>query len=308
MKKKVLALVGPTAVGKTEYALELAKRLSGEIISADSVQIYEGMIIGSARPSQEELAAVAHYMIGNVSPFTDFTVANYRDLAQKAIEEVIANGNLPIVSGGTGLYLNSLIYEMDFNQAPVNPKRRQELTEIYQDAGQEALHAKLMELDSEAGEKIHPNNVKRVIRAIEILEATGKPMAYFENIRKKNEKYDFVLLALNRDRQELYNRIDQRVDIMMDKGLLDEVKALKDRGLSRDNTSMLAIGYKEIMAYFQGKMTLDEAVDKIKQNSRNYAKRQITWFKRYDDLHWFDLKEDKLEEKVVDAIVDLVRG
>ncbi len=306
MKNRVLALMGPTAVGKTEYTVRLAQQMKGEIISADSVQIYEHMIIGSARPSPEELALIPHHMIGNISPFSDFTVADYKNYAEKAVGEVIARGGLPIVSGGTGLYLNALLYEMDFNQAPAQPELRKELEEYYRTRGRIDLHERLAKSDPDAAFKIHPNNVKRVMRAIEIVESTGKPMAYFENIKVKNKKFDFVLVCLNRNRENLYSRIDQRVDIMMEKGLLDEVKALAEMGLSLKNTSMQAIGYKELFFHLEGKISLDEAVEKIKQNSRNYAKRQLTWFRRYNDTHWFELSENGIEDRVLLAIKELV--
>lgn len=287
--KKVLIITGPTAVGKTKYAISLAKAFNGEIISADSMQVYKGMDIGSAKPDKDELSEARHHLISIVEPFDDFTVAKYQRLAKGCIDAIISRGKLPIIAGGTGLYINSIIYDMDFSETKGNEDLREELENIVLKDGKDALHERLKAVDPSAADRIHPNNIKKVIRAIEVAETRGKGIASFRESFIKNKKYDFIMIGLSQDRKLLYEKINARVDQMMEIGLLSEVKALMEKGLTIDYNSMRGIGYKELIEFLGGSTSLDNAVNLIKQNSRNYAKRQMTWFKRYDDMSWYDV-------------------
>lgn len=296
MKKiPLIILTGPTAVGKTALSIELAKDLNAEIISADSMQIYEYMDIGSAKVTKEEMDGVTHHMIDEVKPDFPFSVSEFQDRANKYIKEVANKGENVLVTGGTGLYLNSLIYNMDFAKSNGNSKIREELEKELKEKGIDYMHEKLKSLDSEAASRIHKNNTKRVIRALEVC-LDGKKMQDFSNDLKYNEDYLPIIIVLNRDREILYDRINKRVDIMMEAGLVEEVKKLLDMGYDKNLISMQGIGYKEVVKYLEGEYTLDEAVEIIKRDSRRYAKRQITWFKRYKDSEWFDLgKYDNME-------------
>ena len=286
--RKIIIIVGPTAVGKTEYAIKAAQDFNGEIVSADSMQLYKLMDIGSAKPTPEEQAAARHYLVDEIDPRYDFSVAEYSRLAKKYINTIFDKGKLPIVSGGTGLYVNSLIYDMDFSSAPRDTEERERLRAFLAENGPEKLHELLRDADPAAAKRIHPNNTKKVIRAIEAARS-GNPIPAFEESFRKTKDYDYLLIGLDRDRQELYDRINLRVDIMLDAGLEDEIKELMNLGLSSDNISMKGIGYKEMIAYLNGEYSRDEAVELVKRNSRRYAKRQLTWFRRYNDIHWFDL-------------------
>ena len=286
--KKIIIIVGPTAVGKTEYAIKAAQDFNGEIVSADSMQIYKFMDIGSAKPTSEEQAAARHYLVDEIDPRNDFSVAEYSQLAKKYINTIFEKGKLPIVSGGTGLYVNSLVYNMDFASSPKNTEQREYLRNFLEENGPEKLHALLQDADPDAASRIHPNNTKKVIRAIEAARS-GNPIPAFDESFRRTDDYDYLLIGLNRDRNELYDRINMRVDIMLDAGLEDEIKKLMKLGLSSDNISMKGIGYKEMIACINGEYSRDEAVELVKRNSRRYAKRQLTWFRRYDDIHWFDL-------------------
>ena len=286
--RKIIIIVGPTAVGKTEYAIKAAQDFNGEIVSADSMQLYKFMDIGSAKPTPEEQAAARHYLVDEIDPRYDFSVAEYSRLAKKYINTIFDKGKLPIVSGGTGLYVNSLIYDMDFSSAPRDTEERERLRAFLAENGPEKLHELLRDADPAAAKRIHPNNTKKVIRAIEAARS-GNPIPAFEESFRKTKDYDYLLIGLDRDRQELYDRINLRVDIMLDAGLEDEIKELMNLGLSSDNISMKGIGYKEMIAYLNGEYSRDEAVELVKRNSRRYAKRQLTWFRRYNDIHWFDL-------------------
>ena len=286
--RKIIIIVGPTAVGKTEYAIKAAQDFNGEIVSADSMQLYKFMDIGSAKPTPEEQAAARHYLVDEIDPRYDFSVAEYSRLAKKYINTIFDKGKLPIVSGGTGLYVNSLIYDMDFSSAPRDTEERERLRAFLAENGPEKLHELLRDADPAAAKRIHPNNTKKVIRAIEAARS-GNPIPAFEESYRKTKDDDELLIGLDRDRQELYDRINLRVDIMLDAGLEDEIKELMNLGLSSDNISMKGIGYKEMIAYLNGEYSRDEAVELVKRNSRRYAKRQLTWFRRYNDIHWFDL-------------------
>lgn len=307
MKKiPLIILTGPTAVGKTELSINLAKSLNADIISADSMQIYEYMDIGSAKVTKEEMNGVTHYLIDEVKPNYAFSVSEFQSRANKYIEKIHQEGKNVLVTGGTGLYLNSLIYNMDFAKSDANNELRDKLQQELKENGIDYMHQKLKELDSDAADRIHKNNTKRVIRALEVC-LSGEKMNDFSNDLRFNEKYEPIVIVLNREREHLYERINKRVDIMMDSGLIDEVKNLLSMGYNKDMISMQGIGYKEIIKYLDGEYTLDEAVEIIKRDSRRYAKRQLTWFRRYKDAKWFNLDEysDKKElEKEVNNYIE----
>lgn len=305
-KIPILILTGPTAVGKTALSIELAKILGGEIISADSMQIYRKMDIGSAKISQEEMDSVVHHMIDVVDPDEDFSVADFHDMASQIISDIHKRGKLAIVTGGTGLYLNSLVYDMDFGGTNSDPSIRKDLEEILNDKGKDYLYSLLQDLSPDSAKRIHPNNTKRVIRAIEVYK-TGGDMGDFSNDLKYNPKFDAKIIVLNRDRSILYDRINQRVDMMFDMGLLDEVKGLHQMGYTSQMQSMKGIGYKEVLEYFDGKMTLEESIDILKQGTRRYAKRQITWFKRYENALWLDLDKVTELDDQIEAIKDFIK-
>ena len=292
MSKKIVIIGGPTASGKTRLSIELAKALDGEIISCDSMQLYKFMDIGSAKPNKEELSQVPHHLIGCVDPREDFSVAKYKALADEAIDKVMEKGKLPILVGGTGLYINSFVYHMDFSLKPVGESSqiRKEMYELAEASGREAVYNILEELDPNRAKAIHPNNLQKVVRAIEVAKLGGT-IGDFSKDLKKSCQYDSSLIIVNRNRQQLYDRINQRVDLMMEDGLVEEVKGLLDLGLTEEHISMKAIGYKEIIAYLKGQCSLNDAVDKVKQNSRHLAKRQITWFKKYEDALWVNLTD-----------------
>lgn len=303
---KILVIAGPTAVGKTAFAIHAASAFNGEIISCDSMQIYRGMDIGTAKPSKEELERTPHHLIDIADPSDEFSAARFSDMAQMAIEDVSNRGRLPIICGGTGLYLDGILYEMDYGNSPSDPDIRRELEEIYEKSGPLPLHEELKKRDPVAAEAIHPNNVKRMIRALERLRLGEKSLKPFSSERIRKEGLDPLLIGLTRPREELYERIDLRVDKMMEEGLEEEVKRLSESGLTLENTSMLGIGYKEIYQYLQGGSTIDEAVKKIKTGTRHYAKRQFTWFRRYDTMKWIDISRYGTEEKAIEAMDEMI--
>ncbi len=289
-KTPLIILTGPTAVGKTDLSIKLSKELNAEIISADSMQIYKYMDVGSAKVTKEEMDGVCHYLIDEVTPDYSFSVSEFQERANNYIKEITDKGKKVLVTGGTGLYLNSLIYNMDFAKSDANEELREQLRLELEENGIDYMHNKLRELDSDAADRIHKNNTKRVIRALEVA-LSGKKMNDFSNDLKINEKYKPIIIVLNREREHLYKRIDKRVDIMMENGLIEEVKNLLNMGYTKDMISMQGIGYKEIIKYLDGEYELDEAIEIIKRDSRRYAKRQLTWFRRYDDAKWFNLDE-----------------
>ena len=310
MKKiPLIILTGPTAVGKTDLSIKLSKSLNAEIISADSMQIYKYMDIGSAKVTKEEMDGVVHYMIDEVTPDVPFSVSEFQMRSEKYIEEINKKGKNVLITGGTGLYLNSLIYNMDFAKSNANNEIREKLEQELAENGIDYMHEKLRGLDEEAANRIHKNNTKRVIRAIEVC-MSGQKMNDFSKDLRYNEKYKPIIIVLNRDREVLYQRINKRVDIMLENGLLDEVKELLKMGYTKDMISMQGIGYKEMIKYLDGEYTYDEAIEIIKRDSRRYAKRQLTWFKRYQDAKWFDLDEyqnkEKLEEDIINHIEKLL--
>ena len=306
MKKiPLIILTGPTAVGKTDLSIKLSKSLNAEIISADSMQIYKYMDIGSAKVTKEEMDGVVHYMIDEVTPDVPFSVSEFQMRSEKYIEEINKKGKNVLITGGTGLYLNSLIYNMDFAKSNANNEIREKLEQELEENGIDYMHEKLRGLDEEAANRIHKNNTKRVIRAIEVC-MSGQKMNDFSKDLRYNEKYKPIIIVLNRDREVLYQRINKRVDIMLENGLLDEVKELLKMGYTKDMISMQGIGYKEMIKYLDGEYTYDEAIEIIKRDSRRYAKRQLTWFKRYQDAKWFDLDKyqdiEILKEDIINHI------
>lgn len=303
MKKKIIIIVGPTAVGKTDLSVELAKELNGEIVSADSMQIYKHFNIGSAKPTQEEMQGIKHYLIDEVDPFTNYSAAEYQEHAKKYINEIFEKGKTPIIVGGTGLYVNSLIFDMDFSKSVQDFQYRAELEKLAEEHGNQYVHELLKVIDPKSYEKLHYNNLRKVVRALEIFKVTGETIHDFSSDLVKTEDYDYTFIGLTRNRKRLYVRINKRVDIMVEQGLLDEVKMLKDMGLNESNTSMQGIGYKEVVPYLEGRYDLETMMSLLKQNSRRYAKRQMTWFRRYDDITWFDYDtEDNIKESIIKHI------
>ncbi len=298
MKPKVIVIVGPTASGKTSLSIELAKQTNGEIISSDSMQIYKDMNIGSAKPTIEEMQGIKHYLIDEVLPTERFSVAEYKKRAEKAIEEILKKGKTPIIVGGTGLYVNSLIYGIEYEDINLDEKYREKLMKKAEtQSGLEELYREAQKIDELAAQKISPNDKKRIIRILEIYHSTGKTKTMQELESRKNEvKYDYKIYCINMPRDILYERINKRVDIMIEQGLIEEVKSLLKKYPSFP-TAMQAIGYKEIVQYLNGSWGRLEAIDKIKQESRRYAKRQITWFKRIENIKWID-GLDKMQNNI----------
>jgi tRNA dimethylallyltransferase len=297
-REKVVVIIGPTAVGKTKLSVELAKALNGEIISGDSMQIYRGMDIGTAKVTSEEMEGIPHYMIDIKDPEEPFSVAEFQELVRKRIRDISERGKLPIIVGGTGLYIQAVLYDYQFSDVSGDPIYREKLERLAKEEGPEAVFAKLKRIDPESAERIHPNNVRRVIRALEIFHTTGKTMTEALDEQENKLLYDVALIGLTMERAKLYERINKRVDLMMEQGLLAEVKSLYDRGI-RDCQSIQAIGYKELYAYFEGDIGLDEAVEALKTNSRRYAKRQLTWFRNKMDVAWFDVTYELKREEIL---------
>jgi tRNA dimethylallyltransferase len=306
-KQKLLVIIGPTAVGKTKLSIEMAKRYHGEIISGDSMQIYRGMDIGTAKITKDEMEGIPHHLINIKEPFENFSVAEFQLLVRDKISEIAKKGKLPIIVGGTGLYIQSVIYDYQFSDVPGDESFRLQLEERVRDIGNEALYKELMEIDPGSASQIHPNNVRRVIRALEIFHLTGKTMQDFQSTQQPNLLYNTALVGLTMERENLYDRINSRVDLMVEEGLLAEVKSLYQQGL-RDCQSIQAIGYKEIYEYLDGDVTLEEAVEKLKQNSRRYAKRQLTWFRNKMEVEWFDMTDVKNFSKKITEISRCVEG
>ena len=295
---KVVVIAGPTATGKTALSVKLAKEIDGEIISSDSIQIYKKLNIGSAKPTDEEKQGIPHYLMDFVEPDGAYSVADYTKDANEKISDILSRGKTPIIVGGTGLYISSLVDNVSFTDSETDLSVRHRLTEELEKIGIEAMHERLKKIDPVSAEAIHPNNTKRVIRALEIFETTGKTRTEHEAESKlKKSPYDFCLIALSCERELLYDRINQRVDIMVKEGLFSEVRELLDSGVSKDAQSMQGIGYKEAVLALTGEITEEESIELIKRNSRNYAKRQLTWFKR-GGYTWFDCLDEKLYENV----------
>lgn len=288
-KPKILCVVGPTASGKTDYAVELALKCGGEVVSCDSMQIYKHMDIGTAKPTADEMKGVKHHMIDIIEPNESFSVARFSEMARECIDDILLRGKTPVLCGGTGLYFDSTINNINFIQMDTDEEYRKDLESAAKEFGNEYVYKILKRVDEESAESIHPNNLKRVIRALEIYKTTGKKKSELDKEQLSEPLYDPEITGLMRDREVLYDRINKRVDVMMEKGLIDEVSELIKMGIGTDATSMQAIGYKEIIEYLDGKTSLSDAVDKIKRESRRYAKRQLTWFKRNEKINWINI-------------------
>lgn len=307
-QKPMVVLTGPTAVGKTALSIELAKKINGAIISADSMQVYKYMDIGSAKVMPDEMDGIKHYLIDELSPEDEFNVFVFKDMAKKALDEIYAAGKIPIIAGGTGFYIQGLLYDIDFTGQEIDDDYRNKLYTFAKEHGNHALHEKLKDIDPASYESIHENNVKRVIRAIEYYHTCHEPISvHNEKERKRTSPYNYAYFVLNDDRANLYSRIDKRVDIMVERGLIDEVKRLKSMGYTQDMVSMKGIGYKEILAYLDGQYTLDEAIEKVKLESRRFAKRQLTWFRREKDTVWIDKSEYSYDDnKILNKIQEIL--
>ncbi|MDE7444367.1 MAG: tRNA (adenosine(37)-N6)-dimethylallyltransferase MiaA [Lachnospiraceae bacterium] len=291
-KNKLIVLTGPTAVGKTALSIQLAKRIGGEIVSADSMQVYKYMDIGSAKITKEEMEEVPHHLIDMLEPDEEFHVFRFQEMAKEAIKGIYERGHLPILVGGTGFYIQALVYDIAFGEEEDHSAIRERLENTAREKGSAYLYEYLEKVDPDSAKIIHPNNQKRIIRALEFYELNGTPISeHNKRERQKESPYDFCYFVLNDDRKLIYQKIDQRVDEMLAKGLVEEVRALKEMGFQKDMVSMQGLGYKEILSYLDGECTLDEAVYLIKRDTRHFAKRQLTWFKRERDVIWIDKKE-----------------
>ena len=306
-KEKLIVLIGPTAVGKTKTSIELAKAFDGEIISGDSMQIYRGMDIGTAKIRHDEMEGILHHLIDIKDPIESYSAAEFQQTVRKLITEIHARGKMPIIAGGTGLYIQSVLYDYRFTETPGDEAFRERLDAESRELGHEAMHRRLADVDSEAASQIHPNNIRRVIRALEIHHTTGKTMTEYQKQQSRELQYDVALIGLTMDRDKLYERINLRVDMMMDDGLLPEVRSLYEDGI-RGVQSVQAIGYKEIYDYFDGKVSLEEAVKNLKQNSRRYAKRQLTWFRNKMDVDWFDMTASEHRDEIIADISKFIAG
>lgn len=308
LMEPVIILLGPTASGKTRLSIELAKRINGSIVSADSMQIYRYMDIGTAKPDTIEMSGIRHYMIDELNPDENFSVAKYREEALKYISQIIEEGGHPIVVGGTGLYINSLLYNINFSETICDEELREALKIEANEKGNRYLYDKLLAIDPEAAARIHENDVKRVIRAIEVYTHTQRPISQHVQLsRLEPPPYHYIVFGLNWDRSKLYDRIDKRIDQMLQTGLVDEVKKLMDLGYDKGNTAMQGIGYKEILSYLKGEYTLEEILYILKRDTRHYAKRQMTWFRRIKEIRWLDVDENtnlkELAEKIIQECI-----
>lgn len=309
MMKPLIIITGPTAVGKTALSIELSKAVGGEIISADSMQVYRHMDIGSAKVTKEEMAGIPHHLIDVLDPKEEFNVTRFQKMAKEALNGIYSRGKIPVVAGGTGFYIQALLYDIDFTYHGEETAIRRELEALGQEKGGEYLHGILEEIDPESAREIHANNQKRVIRAIEYYRQTGERISeHNKRERQKESPYEFLYYVVNTDRPFLYERIDRRVELMMDQGLVDEVKRLKEMGCARTMVSMQGLGYKEILDYLDGVCTLEEAVYTIKRETRHFAKRQLTWFRREREVKWLELPRfDHDSQKVLDLILSDMR-
>ena len=309
MKKPLIILTGPTAVGKTALSIKLAKAIQGEIISADSMQVYRGMDIGSAKVTTEEMDGVPHYLIDVLDPDEEFNVVVFQKLAREAMEKIYANGHIPIIAGGTGFYIQAILNEIAFTETETDDSYRKQLEQQAQEYGAQWLHDQLKEVDPQAAVDIHPNNVKRVIRALEFYKETGTKISeHNEAERQKQSPYNFAYFVLNMDRQKLYERIELRIDQMLEQGLIEEVRQLQEKGCHAGMVSMQGLGYKEILAYLQGECTLEEAIYILKRDTRHFAKRQLTWFRREREVCWIEKEAYGLkEEKMLDAMLQILK-
>lgn len=299
-KTPLIIITGPTASGKTSLSVELAKEINGEIISADSMQVYRGMDIGTAKIKPEEMCGIKHYLIDEYDPWDEFNVAIFKERCSQYIEEIYSHGKVPVIAGGTGFYIQAVLYNINFNETEADNPYREKLWHFASVYGTEALHSELAKVDKVSAEAIHPNNTKRVIRALEYYKQTGKPISlHNEEERKKEPPFKFKYFVLNLPRDILYGRINKRVDIMREEGLENEVKELIAKGCTRNMVSMQGLGYKEIIDALEKDLPLDDAFEKIKQETRHFAKRQITWFKREKEVEWLDKDKFNSEKELL---------
>lgn len=299
-KKPLIILTGPTAVGKTALSIDLAKAVNGEIVSADSMQVYKYMDIGSAKVTKEEMQGVPHHLVDVIDPAEEFNVVRFQQMAKDAMEKIYARGRIPVITGGTGFYIQALVQDIDFTETAEDTPYRTELEQLVREQGAEELHARLQAVDPSAAEQIHAHNVKRVIRALEYYHLTGEPIsAHNEEQKQKTSPYNFVCFVLNRDREELYRRIELRVDQMLEQGLLEEVKKLAQMGYTRDMVSMQGLGYKELLDYLSGVISYEEAIYRLKRDTRHFAKRQLTWFRREPDVTWVQVDDGRTREEIL---------
>lgn len=307
-KQPLLILTGPTAVGKTDLSIALAKKINGAVISADSMQVYRGMDIGSAKVTPEEMQGVKHYLIDVLDPEDEFHVVRFQEMAKAALKEIYANGQIPIIAGGTGFYIQALLYDIDFTEQEEDTALREHYAALAQEYGNEYLHEMLRRVDPVSAEIIHANNVKRTIRALEYFEKTGEPISrHNEQERAKESPYDFRYFVLTDERVHLYERIDRRVDMMLEAGLVDEVKRLRDQGCHKGMVSMQGIGYKEILSWLEGEISYEEAVYLLKRDTRHFAKRQLTWFRRERDVIWLNKPDyDYDDSRILDEILNTI--
>lgn len=308
-KRPLIVLTGPTAVGKTSLSVELAKCIGGEIISADSMQVYKGMDIGSAKIMESEMSGVPHHLIDVLEPWEEFNVVVFQQKCKECMEGIYERGHIPILAGGTGFYIQAVLKDIDFTANDENTQYRNDLEELAKEKGPEHLHQMLLEVDPESAEAIHANNVKRVIRALEYFYLTGEKISqHNEREAEKENAYNACYFVLNDERSLLYQRIEQRVDEMVNNGLVEEVKGLVKKGCKREMVSMQGLGYKEIVDYLDGKCTLDEAIYVIKRDTRHFAKRQLTWFKRESEVIWIDKPQfDYDNKKILDFMIQKMK-
>ena len=308
-KIPLIIISGATGVGKTELSISLAKSVNGEIISADSMQVYRKFDIGTAKITPEEMSGVPHHLIDILEPDQEFNIYEFKRYTRSAIEKIVSRGHIPIIVGGTGFYIQSVLYDIQFDEESGDKAYRESLEQLARDKGAEYLHEMLKNVDPDSAEAIHPNNVKRVIRALEYYNETGEQISV-HNSREKDRvsPYNFAYFVLNRDRNTIYERINRRVDMMMEAGLAEEVRGLLDQGVDPSWQSMQGIGYKEIVPYIRGDVTLDSAVETLKQNTRHFAKRQNTWFKREKDVCWVNYEDFQDNAQMLEFLVNYVKG
>ncbi|WP_250227419.1 tRNA (adenosine(37)-N6)-dimethylallyltransferase MiaA [Anaeropeptidivorans aminofermentans] len=309
-KKSVLIIAGPTASGKSALAIELAKKINGEIISADSMQVYKYMNIGTAKASEKELSEIKHHLIDVLYPDEPFSVAIFKEMAENAIKDISERGKIPIIAGGTGFYINALLYGTDFSSAEkeADDSYRNHLLTLAEEKGKEYIHTMLFKVDPEAAEKIHFNNIKRVIRALEFYHETGTKISeHNKNEKSRDKAYHDFMFVLHMNRDILYDRINKRVDQMIEEGLVKEVHGLLHMGYDRSLISMQGLGYKEIIRYIDGECTLEEAVDTLKQSTRHFAKRQITWFKHQNEAIWLDVLKHEDINELTNEVINIIK-
>ncbi len=309
MKPPLIILAGPTASGKTALSVKLAKRIGGSVISADSMQVYRHMDIGSAKIRPKEMQGVPHYLIDELNPDEEFNIVLFQKLASKYMQEIYAAGRIPILVGGTGFYIQSVLYGIDFSEERASGKIREELTAYAGRYGNEALHRELEKVDAPSANAIHPNNIKRVIRALEFYRQNGYPISeHNQTERQKPSPYAFAYFVLNEKREQLYQKIERRVDQMLAQGLLSEVEALKNMGCHKGMVSMQGLGYKELLSFLDGERTLPEAVSVLKRDTRRFAKRQLTWFRRERDVIWLDKQEfDYDTDAILERMITILK-